>query len=55
MSGIENKWEAIDFFPICTTKTNELGLRRGLVRVAEQRKENDDTRDTSLYAFHSSH
>ena len=37
MSGLENKWEVIDFFPICTTKTNGLGLRRGLMRVAEQR------------------
>ena len=37
MSGLKNKWiEAIDFFSICTTKTNELGLRRGLMRVAEQ-------------------
>ena len=31
---------------ICTTKMNELGLRRSL---------NDDTRDPSLYAFHFSH
>ena len=37
MSGLENKWKAIDFSPICTTKTNELGLRRGQMRVAEQR------------------
>ena len=30
MSGLKNKSiEAIDFFSICTTKTNELGLRRG--------------------------
>ena len=37
MFGLENKRKAIDFSPICTTKTNKLGLRRGLMRVAEQR------------------
>ena len=63
MFGLENKWtEAIDFFPICTTKTNELGLRRGTDAgdwTAIKRMMIRETRlympSTPLTKFHTSH